>query len=110
MPSQFGSECALKVLEYVGVAYCIQERRQPPVPLVGMGAQHPWQLTGPRSLLAGHAVTVAIKLVDVLADHPHRALDISRSVAAAARAVDIAGDRDTGTTVVRVARGPGGPG
>ncbi len=64
----------------------------------------------PEELLAADAVVVAVEVIDVLADHAHRTLHVRRSVAAAARTVDVAGDRNAGAGVVRVARVPGRPG
>jgi len=55
------------------------------------------------AILAADTVVVAIKSVDVRSDHLNGSLDVGGTIAAAACAVDVAGDRHTGTAVVRVA-------
>jgi len=51
---------------------------------------------GADSSIAANAVDVAVQIVDVRADDAHRPLDVSRTVAAAAGTVDVAGDRHAG--------------
>src|SRR6266545_5006951 len=59
--------------------------------------------------LAADAVVVAVQVVDVGADDLHRAFDVRRTVPAAARAVDVAGDGYAAAVVrVAVAGGFGG--
>src|SRR5689334_20513035 len=55
------------------------------------------------SAVACDAVAVAVEVVDVRAHHANRSLHVGRAIAAATRAVDIAGDRHAATAVVRVA-------
>lgn len=57
-----------------------------------------------RALLAPNSIAVSIKAVDVASDDNYRALHIGRTISATASAVDITGDRDAGTGVVRVTR------
>ena len=69
-----------------------------------MSALTPGCVGARRSGLAAGPVAVAVEVVDIVSDHRHGTLDVRRTVAAAASAVDIAGDRHTGARVVRIAR------
>jgi hypothetical protein len=54
-------------------------------------------------LFAPSSIAVSIKAVDVIADDSHRTRNIGRTVTATARTVDITGNRNAGTRVIRVA-------
>jgi hypothetical protein len=55
--------------------------------------------------LAPHTVAIPIKVIDICPDDGDRPLHVLRPVAVAAFAVDVTGDRNAGTGVVRVALG-----
>ena len=55
------------------------------------------------AVLAADTVAVAVESVDVGSDHLDGPLNVGGAVAVAACTVDVAGDRDTGAAVVRVA-------
>ncbi len=53
-------------------------------------------------LFAPNSIAVSIKAVDVASDDNYRAHHIRRTISATAGTIDITGDRDAGTRVVRV--------
>src|SRR5262249_43636881 len=54
--------------------------------------------------VAGDAVAVAVEVINVGADDPDRASDVGRAVAAAAGAVDVAGDGYAAAAVIWITR------
>lgn len=88
----------------------IQHHRTPPARKIEASTYSPNCLTQTPSppvhglLFAPDSIAVSIKAVDVASDDNYRALHIGRTISATASAVDITGDRDAGTGVVRVTR------